>query len=85
MGQSAGHAGEQICGGGSHDDKVGGARELDMADHRLFGQAEEVVPDRLASEGRSRQGRNEFAGCRSHRDADSTAQVSKPSISSSDL
>src|SRR5579872_53422 len=43
---------------------LAGARQFDMADRRFVGQAEQVVADRLAAEGRRRQRGNELArGC----------------------
>jgi hypothetical protein len=69
------HPGEKIRRGRRNDDKIGGAREFDMPDCRLVGQAEQIVPDGRAAESRRRKGGNELPRGGGHDDLNGGATV----------
>ena len=61
VGEAARHSRQQVGAGRGDHDEIGRARKFDMADQRLVGQTEKLVPDRLAAQRRGRQRRDELA------------------------
>ena len=78
VGETSGHAGQDIRACRRNDDEVGGARQLDMADRGFVREAKQIVADGLPAESRSGKRGNKLSGGGSHDNSNGRAPVFEP-------